>query len=110
MANGYDHNFVLETSTRRSLMLAAQLDDPASGRRLEISTTEPGLQVYTGNQLDGSFVGTGGRPYASRGGVALETQHFPDSVHHDRFPTTVLRPGATFRSTAIYRFSRATLR
>ncbi len=104
-ANGYDHNFVLERPPRQSLVLAARLEDPASGRRLEISTTEPGLQLYSGNQLDGSLVGTGGRPYAPRGGVALETQHFPDSVHHERFPTTVLRPGTAFTSTTIYRFS-----
>jgi aldose 1-epimerase len=104
-ADGYDHNFVFERFPGRSPVLAARLEDPASGRRLEISTTEPGVQLYTGNQLDGSLVGKGGRPYAPRGGVALETQHFPDSVHNEQFPTTVLRPGAAFTSTTIYRFS-----
>jgi aldose 1-epimerase len=104
-ADGYDHNFVLERPPGRTLVLAARLEDPASGRRLEISTTEPGLHLYTGNQLDGSLVGKGGRPYARRGGVALETQHFPDSVHHEHFPTTVLRPGTALTSTTIYRFS-----
>jgi aldose 1-epimerase len=101
---GYDHNFVLERPSR-TLAVAMRLEDPASGRRLEISTTEPGLQLYTGNQLDGSLVGKAGRPYAARGGVALETQHFPDSVHHEHFPTTVLRPGTVFTSTTLYRFS-----
>jgi aldose 1-epimerase len=104
-AGGYDHNFVLERPPGRSLATAARLEDPASGRRLEISTTEPGLQLYTGSQLDGSLIGKGGRPYARRGGVALETQHFPDSVHREHFPTTVLRPGTAFSSTTIYRFS-----
>lgn len=104
-ANGYDHNFVLERPARQSLVRAARLEDPASGRRLEISTTEPGLQLSTGNQLDSSLVGSGGRPYTPRGGVALETQHYPDSVHHERFPTTVLRPGTAFTATTIYRFS-----
>jgi aldose 1-epimerase len=101
----YDHNFVLERPAERALVPAARLEHPASGRRLEISTTEPGLQLYTGSQLDGSLVGTCGRPYGPRGGVALEAQHFPDSVHHERFPTTVLRPGAAFTSTTIHRFS-----
>jgi aldose 1-epimerase len=84
---------------------AARLEEPASGRRLDIWTTEPGLQLYTGNQLDGSLVGTGGQPYALRAGVALETQHFPDSVHNESFPTTVLRPGDVLASTTIHRFS-----
>jgi aldose 1-epimerase len=104
-ANGYDHNFVLERPPGQSLVRAARLEDPASGRRLELSTTEPGLQLYTGNQLDGSLIGTGGRLYGPRAGVALETQHFPDSVHHESFPTTVLRPGGVAASTTICRFS-----
>jgi aldose 1-epimerase len=105
VANGYDHNFVLECPSGRSCVLAARLEHPASGRRLDISTTEPGLQLYTGNQLDGSLVGTGGRPYELRAGVALEAQHFPDAVHHESFPTTVLRPGGMFASTTMYSFS-----
>jgi len=106
-ADGYDHNFVLERAAGRSLVRAARLEEPASGRRLDVLTTEPGVQLYTGNQLDGSLAGTSGRPYGPRGGVALETQHFPDSVHNDNFPTTVLRQGRVFASTTIYRLSTA---
>jgi aldose 1-epimerase len=106
-AYGYDHNFVVERPAGRSLVGAARLEETVSGRRLDIRTTEPGVQLYTGNQLDGSLVGTGGQPYRLRGGVALETQHFPDSVHNESFPATVLRPGGVFASTTIYRFSTA---
>jgi len=105
VANGYDHNFVLERPAGRSLVHAARLAEPSSGRRLDIWTTEPGVQLYTGNQLDGTLVGAGGQPYALRAGVALETQHFPDSVHNESFPTTVLRPDGVFTSTTIYCFS-----
>jgi aldose 1-epimerase len=108
-AKGYDHNFVLDRPAGRSLVRAARLEERASGRCLELWTTEPGLQLYTGNQLDGSLVGTGGRPYGPRAGVALEPQHYPDSVHHEGFPTTVLRPGEVFTSTTIYRFSTGRL-
>jgi aldose 1-epimerase len=100
-AGGYDHNFVLDGR----LPLAARLEEPRSGRVLEIETTEPGLQVYSGNFLTGDLVGTGGRAYPRRGGVALETQHFPDSPNHPAFPTTVLRPGAVFASTTVYRLT-----
>ena len=75
------------------------------GRTLEIQTTEPGLQLYSGNFLDGSLVGTSGRAYPRRAGFALEPQHFPDSPHHESFPTTVLHPGRTFRSTTVYRLA-----
>jgi aldose 1-epimerase len=105
VAGGYDHNFVLDRPDGRSLVRAGRLDHPASGRSLEIWTTEPGLQLYSGNQLDGTLVGTGDRSYGPRAGVALEPQHYPDSVHHESFPTTVLRPGRVFASTTIYRFS-----
>jgi aldose 1-epimerase len=107
VAGGYDHNFVLDRPAGRSLVRAARLEEPVAGRRLEIWTTEPGLQLYTGNQLDGSLVGTGGRAYEPRTGVALETQHYPDSVHHESFPTTVVRPGEVLESTTIYGFSWA---
>ena len=100
---GYDHNWVLD---RRGsgLELAARLSDPASGRTLTVSTTEPGIQFYGGNFLDGTLYGTSGRAYRQGDGLALETQHFPDSPNHANFPSTVLRPGQTFRSTTIYQF------
>jgi aldose 1-epimerase len=104
LARGYDHNFVLDRAGATSLELAARLEEPRSGRVLEVRTTEPGLQLYSGNFLDGSLTGSGGRPYRFRGGVALETQHFPDSPNHENFPSTVLRPGQVFASSTIYRF------
>lgn len=100
---GYDHNWVLREGS--SLHPAATLSHPASGRRLDCLTTEPGLQVYTGNLLDGTVAGPGGRPYGPYAGIALETQHFPDSPHHPEYPTTVLHPGEQYRSTTVYRFS-----
>jgi aldose 1-epimerase len=103
-AGGYDHNFVLERADATSLELAARLEEPCSGRVLEVHTTEPGLQLYSGNFLDGSLTGPGGRPYEFRGGLALETQHFPDSPNHETFPSTVLRPADAFASTTVYRF------
>jgi aldose 1-epimerase len=87
---------------------AARLHDPASGRVLEVFTTEPGIQFYSGNFLDGSLVGPSGRSYRQGDGVCLETQHFPDSPNHPDFPSTVLRPGHTFRSTTIWRFTTET--
>ncbi|MGE0377713.1 MAG: aldose epimerase family protein [Planctomycetaceae bacterium] len=105
-AKGYDHNFVLRANRDedRPLRSAATLKDPASGRVLEISTTEPGVQLYTGNFLFGQ-TGKGGKTYAHRSAVCLETQHFPDSVHHDNFPSVVLKPGQQFESITVYRFS-----
>ncbi len=104
-AGGYDHNLVLDRRGATGLVRAARLEEPRSGRVLEIQTTEPGLQVYSGNFLCGDLVGTGGRPYLHRGGIALETQHFPDSPNNPDFPTTVLRPGDVFTSTTVYRLS-----
>ena len=108
-AGGYDHNFVLNHSLdprRRGVpAFAARLRDPASGRTLEIFTTEPGLQVYTGNGLDRGRPGKGGYAYPRHAAVALETQHFPDSPNQPQFPSTVLRPGEEFLSTTVYRFS-----
>ena len=105
IARGYDHNFVIDREDGRSIIPVAWVEEQRCGRTLEIQTTEPGLQLYSGNFLDGSLVGTSGRAYPQRAGLALETQHFPDSPHHESFPTTVLRPGRTFRSTTIYRLA-----
>lgn len=100
---GYDHNFVLD---RRSggLELAARVVDPGSGRTLEITTTEPGLQFYSGNFLDGTITGKDGRVYAHRSGFCLETQHFPDSPNQSAFPSTILRPGQEYRSRTVFKF------
>ena len=107
IARGYDHNYVLDGRGEdpTSPTLAARATDPASGRVLEISTDQPGIQLYSGNLLDGTLVGTGGRVYDFRAGLALETQHFPDSPNHPAFPSTVLEPGRVFESTTIYRLS-----
>lgn len=104
LGKGYDHNWVLNRS-RSGLRHAATVWDPASGRSLEIMTTEPGLQFYSGGQLDGSIVGSGGQRYGQGAGLALETQHFPDSPNNPNFPTTVLRPGSAFLSETVMRFS-----
>jgi aldose 1-epimerase len=87
------------------LQLAAQVFEPASGRVLEVLTTEPGIQFYTGNFLDGTVRGKGGQFYAHRTAFCLETQHFPDSPNHPKFPSTELKPGQTYQSTTIFRFS-----
>jgi aldose 1-epimerase len=109
IGGGYDHNFVLNHSLDADgegvPAFAARLRHPASGRTLEISTTEPGLQVYTGNAFDRGRPGKGGHRYARHAAIALETQHFPDSPNQPQFPTTVLRPGEEFLSTTVYRFS-----
>jgi aldose 1-epimerase len=102
---GYDHNFVLDQRRAGALTEAARVTEPGSGRVLKISTTEPGVQFYSGNFLDGTFAGTGGRVYRQGDGFALETQHFPDSPNHPAFPSTVLRPGQAFDSTTVYGFS-----
>jgi aldose 1-epimerase len=101
---GYDHNYVLNHGGT-SLALAARAYEPKSGRVLEVSTTEPGVQLYTGNFLDGRLVGVGGVAYDRHSGFCLETQHFPDSINKPNFPSTVLRPGQTFQSTTVFRFS-----
>lgn len=102
--HGYDHNFVLDGKGSEPA-LAARVKDPASGRVLEVYTTEPGVQFYTGNFLDGTLTGKQGHVYKQRYGFCLETQHFPDSPNHPDFPTTVLRPGQTYRSRTIYKLS-----
>ena len=100
---GYDHNFVLNRSGA-GLQLAARVVEPKSGRTLEVSTTEPGVQIYTGNFLDGTVKGKGGAAYSHRGGLCLETQHFPDSPNKPSFPSTILRPGQTLRSQTVWTF------
>jgi aldose 1-epimerase len=103
---GYDHNWVIRRSGP-GLVRAARLHDPSSGRVLEVLTTEPGVQFYGGNFLDGSNVGKGGKVYRQRYGLCLETQHFPDSPNQPNFPSTLLRPGETYESTTVFRFSVA---
>ncbi len=100
---GYDHNFVL-IRPGDGLSLAARVVDPTTGRTLQVATTEPGIQFYSGNFLDGTLTGKGGRAYALRSGLCLETQHFPDSPNQPAFPSTVLRPGQTFRSQTVFTF------
>ena len=100
---GYDHNFVLN-KTGEGARLAARVYEPTSGRTLEVSTTEPGVQFYTGNFLDGTITGKQGRVYARRVGFCLETQHFPDSPNHPSFPSTVLRPRQEFVSRTVMAF------
>lgn len=102
LPGGYDHNFVIDSAKPGDLTLAAELYDPTSGRTMKVSTTEPGIQLYTGNGLN--LAGKNGATYGPHAGLCLETQHFPDSPSHPNFPSTVLRPGETFRSTTIYEF------
>ncbi|HVU36366.1 MAG TPA: aldose epimerase family protein [Opitutaceae bacterium] len=102
-ANGYDHNFVLDGGGG-ALALAAVVLEPMSGRELEVLTTEPGVQFYSGNFLDGTLRGKNGHTYERRTGFCLETQHFPDSPNHPGFPSVILKPGETYRSTTVFRF------
>ena len=104
--NGYDHNFVLDR-TNEGLVPAAHVEEPTTGRVLDVSTTEPGMQFYTGNFLDGSLAGKAGHVYKQRMGFCLETQHFPDSPNKPSFPSTILRPGDTYRSKTVFAFSVA---
>lgn len=101
---GYDHNYVLNKKPGE-LKLAARVTDPSSGRVLEVSTTEPGLQFYTGNSLDGTITGKGGWTYQRRDALCLEAQHFPDSPNHPDFPSTVLRPGQVYRNMIVFHFA-----
>lgn len=102
---GYDHNWALNKDRAGELTQAARLYDPDSGREMEVWTTEPGIQFYSGNFLDSQFPGKDGAVYHFRYGLCLETQHFPDSPNQEDFPSTRLNPGETYRSTTIYRFS-----
>lgn len=103
---GYDHNFVLDREGD-GLSFAARVTEPTTGRVLEVWTTEPGMQFYTGNFLDGTITGKGGKTYPRRSGFCLETQHFPDSPNQPSFPSTVLEPGKEYRSTTVWKFLTA---
>ena len=104
LGGGYDHNFAIDR-TGAGLELAASVYEPTSGRVLEVLTTEPGLQFYSGNFLDGALVGKSGRPYLYRGAVVLEPQHYPDAINQPKFPSIVLRPNQVYRSSTVFRFS-----
>ena len=104
MGGGYDHNFVLNGAPG-ALRLAARVSEPGSGRALEVLTTQPGVQFYTGNMMEPATTGKGGRVYPHRGGFCLETQHFPDAPNQPNFPSVVLRPGEEYSQTTVFRFS-----
>jgi aldose 1-epimerase len=104
IGKGYDHNWVLDKKPGGGLQVAARLRDPGSGRQLTVWTDQPGLQFYSGNFLDGTLYGTSDRQYRQGDGLALETQHFPDSPNQPSFPSTVLRPGQTYQTSTIYAF------
>jgi aldose 1-epimerase len=101
LGRGYDHNYILDNKEEADVTVY----EPVSGRMLEVITDQPGMQLYTGNFLDGTKIGHGGKPFNFRAGLCLESGHYPDSPNHPDFPTTVLNPGETFKSTTIYRFS-----
>ena len=101
---GYDHNWILNKGAG-GLTKAAEVYEPGTGRVLEVWTTEPALQFYTGNSLDGTVQGKGGKTYPKRNAFCMETQHYPDSPNHPAFPSTTLEPGATYHTTTVYRFS-----
>jgi aldose 1-epimerase len=103
IARGYDHNYILNHAAGK-LGFAARISEPSSGRVMEVYTTEPGMQFYTGQNIDGTDHGKGGHIYASRSAFCVETGHFPDSPNHPDFPSTVLRPGEKFQSTTVFRF------
>ncbi len=104
LGHGYDHNFVINRQGD-GMALAARVYEPTSGRVLEVSTTQPGVQFYTGNFLDGTVTGKQGHVYKRRYAFCLETQHFPDSPNHPEFPSTILKPGETFQSKTVFKFS-----
>lgn len=106
LGGGYDHNFVLDREGA-GLSLAARVVEPSTGRGLEVWTTEPGMQFYTGNFLDGTITGKAGKVYPRRSGFCLETQHFPDSPNQPAFPSTVLEPGQEYRSATVWKFVTA---
>jgi aldose 1-epimerase len=103
-AGGYDHNWLLDDAAIGTLRLAARLEEPASGRTMTLHTTEPALQFYSGNFLDGTLVGHGGEAYRRGDAICLEPQHSPDSPHHADWPSTLLEPGDVYRSCSVYRF------
>jgi aldose 1-epimerase len=101
---GYDHNWVLNGMGSGQLVMAARVHEATTGRVLEVLTDQPGVQFYSGNHMDGTIRGKGGKIYPKRGGLCLETQHYPDSPNHPAFPSTELKPGQKFHSTTIYKF------
>ena len=106
-SGGYDNNWVLNKQSAGELSLAARVSEPASGITMEVWTTSPGMQFYTGNFLDGTITGKGGRVYRFRNGFCLEPQGFPDSPNHPNFPSTELKPGETYQNMIIYKFAVA---
>lgn len=104
LAHGYDHNWVINRGNDAGMMQAAKVEDPQTGRTLTVSTTEPGLQFYTSNFIDGAFTGTSGHIYRQGAGFTMETQHYPDSPNRPEFPSTTLNPGQTYDSTTIFGF------
>lgn len=105
---GYDYNFVINraaNSQANDLVVAARVEEPKTGRILEVRTTEPGIQLYTANHMDGTLIGKSGHAYSKHDAFCLETQHFPDSPNQPSYPTTTLKPGETFRSQTVYAFS-----
>lgn len=104
--DGYDHNFVINGGGKE-LVFAARVFEPDSGRVMEVWTNEPGVQLYTSNYLDGSLIGKRGVVYSRHAALCLETQHFPDSVNHPNFPSTILRPGETYSQTTVHKFMTA---
>jgi aldose 1-epimerase len=105
LARGYNHNFIINRQQDDGLVFAARAHDPHTGRLIDCFTTEPGLQLYTCNAFDGSVIGSSGTAYRPMEAFTLETQHYPDSPNKPNFPTTVLRPGETFRSSTVFRFA-----
>ncbi len=101
--HGYDHNWVLDSGGKFSE--AAEVYEPSTGRVLQVLTDQPGVQFYTGNFLDGTITGKDGKVYKRRFGLCLETQHFPDSPNHPKFPSTELKPGQKYHTVTVYRFS-----
>ncbi len=102
---GFDHNWVIDGENEEGLTLAARVYEPTTGRVMEIETTEPGMQFYCGNFLDGRLKGKSGKAYVNRGGFCLETQHYPDSPNQPNFPSTLLKPGEEYETTTVFRFS-----
>jgi aldose 1-epimerase len=100
---GYDHNWVLNGAAGQ-MRIVARVFEPKSGRTLEVSTSEPGMQFYAGNFLDGSITGKGGQAYTQRSGFCLETQHYPDTPNQPDFPATLLKPGQEYRTATVFKF------
>jgi aldose 1-epimerase len=105
IGKGYDHNWVLTSPGKSAPALVAEAHEPTTGRVLQVLSTEPGVQFYSGNFLDGTIQGKGGKTYNHRFGFCLETQHFPDSPNHPNFPSTELKPGNTYATTTVFKFS-----